>query len=169
MARRLKAEALSVLGPERRPTLDDLPDMPYSRMVVEESLRLYPPFWTLSRQVKEDDRLGDYRLPAGATVMISPYVTHRNPRYWDNPEGFDPERFSPERSEHRPKFAYFPFGGGPRVCVGRNMALMEAQLFLAMLVRRYSVSLSPGHKVEPSPMISLRPKNGVRMTVAAAG
>ncbi len=162
--RRATAEVDSVLG-DRRPTMQDLPKLGYIGRIVQEALRLYPPFWTISRRAEQPDRLGPYAIPAGATLMICPYVTHRNPRYWPNPEGFDPERFTAAEAAARPKYAYFPFGGGPRICLGRSLALMEAEIYLAMLLQRYVLDLSPTHRMEAEPMISLRPRYGLPMVV----
>lgn len=162
--RRALGEVDTVLG-DRRPGLEDLPKLQYIRRIVQEALRLYPPFWTISRRAEQADRLGPYAIPAGATLMICPYVTHRNPRYWRNPEGFDPDRFEAGEAAARPKYAYFPFGGGPRICLGRNLALMEAEIYLAMLLQRYVLELSPTHRMDAEPMISLRPRYGLPMTV----
>ncbi|GIV95852.1 MAG: cytochrome P450 [Herpetosiphonaceae bacterium] len=162
--RRLQSELAEVLG-GRLPTVDDLPKLCYTRMVIDEALRLYPPAWMMSRQATEDDEIGGYRIPAKTIVFFSPYVVHRHPSFWENPEGFDPERFTPERSAGRPRFAYLPFGGGPRLCIGNNFALMEAQLILATLAQRYQLELVPGHRVEPEPLITLRPRYGLRMVV----
>ncbi len=162
--RKLTDEIDRVLG-ERAPTFADLRQLPYTGMVMQEVLRFYPPFWTISRRCLEADTLGPYGIPAGSTVMLCPYVTHRNPKLWDNPEGFDPERFLEERSAHRHKFAYFPFGGGPRICLGRQLALVEAQIYLAMLAQRYTLELVPGQKIEPEPTISLRPRHGIHMAI----
>ena len=134
-------------------------------MVIEETLRLYPPAWGMARQAREADEIRGYHIPAGAPVAVSQYVTHRHPDFWENPEAFDPERFTPARSAGRPHFAYFPFGGGPRQCIGNNFALMEAQLILATLAQRYRLRLQPGHAVEPQAMLTLRPRYGVRMTM----
>jgi cytochrome P450 len=164
---KLKRENESVLG-GRTPGLADLPGLSYHRAVINETLRLYPPFWTLSRQAIADDVLCGYHIPAGATVMVAPYVLHRHPHYWSNPEGFYPERFDDPQLAKASNFAYFPFGGGPRICIGKNLALIEAQLYLAMLVQRYDLELQPGWRVEPRPMISLRPGDGIRMRIKAA-
>jgi cytochrome P450 len=115
--RRLQREIREVLG-DRTPGVGDLPDLGYTRMVLEESMRLYPPVWAMTRQTHAEDEVGGQRVPPETTVSLSPYVTHRHPDFWEHPEGFDPERFSPERSAERPEYAYFPFGGGPRRCVG---------------------------------------------------
>ena len=161
---KLHAELAATLG-GRTPAVTDLPNLPYTKMVIEETLRLYPPAWGMARQAREADEIRGYHIPAGAPVAVSQYVTHRHPDFWENPEAFDPERFTPARSAGRPHFAYFPFGGGPRQCIGNNFALMEAQLILATLAQRYGLRLQPGHVVEPQAMLTLRPRNGVRMTV----
>jgi cytochrome P450 len=123
--RRVRREVSEVIG-SRTPTVEDLSDLLYTRMMLDEVLRLYPPAWMFARRLNQDDEIAGYHLPAGAMLMLSPYVTHHLPEFWQNPEGFDPERFCPERIEGRPRFSYFPFGGGPRQCIGNNFALMEA-------------------------------------------
>ena len=164
VARRLRAELDETLG-GRVPTVQDLPNLRYTTMVIEEAMRLYPPAWAIGRNTIGEDEIGGYHIPADSIVAISSYVTHRLPTYWDNPEGFDPERFTPERSEGRPRFAYFPFGGGPRICIGNNFAMMEMQLVLATIAQRYRLDLTPGQVIEPEPMVTLRPRNGIQMTV----
>jgi cytochrome P450 len=166
IARRHRAELDAVLG-GREPTVDDLANLPYNRMVVEESMRLYPPAWVLVRMPLVDDVIGGYRIPARSSVFVSPYITHRHPDVWENPEGFDPERFTPERSAGRPRYAYFPFGGGPRMCIGNNFAMMEAQLVLATISQRYRLDLVPGHPVATRPMITLRARYGMQMRPVA--
>ena len=104
-------------------------------------------------------------MPARATITLSPYVTHRHPAFWEEPERFDPERFTPERSAQRPEFAYFPFGGGPRGCVGRQFAMIEGQIVLAMVAQRFRLRSVPGHPVEPNPILTLRPRHGLLMTL----
>jgi cytochrome P450 len=163
VARRLRAEVDEALG-GGIPTAADLPDLPYTRMVVDETLRLYPPAWITNRRAIEDDTVCGYRIPADAMLSISPYVTHRDPVLWENPEGFDPERFAPERSAARPHYAYFPFGGGPRQCIGKGFALMEATLVLALLANRCELYLVPGRKVETEALATLRPRYGMWMT-----
>ncbi len=158
--RRVEAEVDRVVG-ERTPTAADVAHLPYLRMVLDEVLRLYPPAWAIPRTAVAEDVIHGYPVPAGATVILSPYVTHRHPEFWENPEGFDPERFSPERSAHRHRHAYFPFGGGPRLCIGNNFALMEATLIVAMVVQRYTVDLVPGQRIEPEAAFTLRPRSGV--------
>jgi len=147
------------------PAVSDLPKLPYSRMVIEEAMRLYPPAWITDRQaIKEDEILG-HHIPAGGHVIISPYVTHRLPTLWEDPEKFDPTRFSPENSAIRPRYAYFPFGGGPRQCIGKGMALMEAHLILTTVMQRYRLRLAANRPVEPQPTVTLRPRGGLPMTV----
>lgn len=159
---RLYASLTSVLG-GRVPTVDDLPHLPYLRMVLDEALRLYPPAWSFLRHAVAADTLGGYRIPKGAMVLISPYTTHRHPAFWEQPEVFDPERFLPDRLASRPRFAYLPFGGGPRQCIGTAFALTEAQLVLATVAQRYRLRMVPGHLVEPEPVITLRLRHGLRM------
>jgi cytochrome P450 len=161
---RLHAELEQVLG-GRIPTVEDLPRLPYTRMVLEEALRLYPPAVGFNRKALADDEVGGYFVPANTLIWLSPYMTHRHPDYWEHPEVFDPERFSPERSTGRPHFAYFPFGGGPRLCIGSNFAMMEAQLVLATIAQRYQLRLVPDHQVEPQVLLSLRPRNGLPMSL----
>ncbi len=162
--RALHAEIDKVLG-GREPGFDDLRSLRYTRMAFEEALRLYPPAYMMHRVPIEDDVIGGHRVAAGTLVSISPYLTHRNPRLWEDPERFDPERFSPQRSAGRHRFAYIPFGGGPRICIGNSFAMMEAQLVLAMVAQRYRLRLLPGFPVVPQGRISLRPRYGMRMVV----
>lgn len=165
--RRLRAELTAVLG-GRSPTMDDLGDLPYLQQVVKEALRLYPPAWSIGRRAVNEDVIDGYRIDAGSLVLLSPWVTHRHPGFWPNPEGFDPDRFAPGAEKTRPRYAYFPFGGGPRLCIGNNFALMEAQLVLATILPRVSAALVPGHPVVPQPLITLRPAHGLRMTLHRA-
>jgi cytochrome P450 len=162
--RAVEEEARAVLG-QRRPGAEDLPRLRVTRMVLEESMRLYPPAWLITRSVTADDEIGGYRIPAGTGVLLSPYVTHRDPALWDNPEGFDPERFAPERAEDaaRPRYAYFPFGGGPHLCIGAGFAMMEAAIILATIARSLRLDLVPGRPVEVQPLVTLRPKAGIWM------
>ena len=161
---RLEAELDSVLD-DRRPEFADVANLPYTRMVVDESLRLYPPAWGFSRQALGDDELGGFHLLPGSLAIVIPYVLHRLPAYWEEPERFDPERFSPERSANRPKFVYIPFGAGPRQCIGNHFALLEAHLIVATLAQRYRLRLVPGQRIEPWPLITLRPRFGMSMTI----
>ncbi len=167
VAARLRAELSDVLG-GRPPRVEDLPRLPYTEMVVEEAMRLYPPAWILSRSPIADDVVGGYWIPADKMVMLCPYLTHRHSAFWENPEGFDPERFSPARSAGRPRYAYFPFGGGPRLCIGSGFAVQEARLVLATVAQRVRLDLAPGCSVRPQPLITLRPSSGIRMTMRRA-
>lgn len=160
--RSLRSEAERVLG-DRDPTLEDVKGLERTRLVLEEALRLYPPAWVFERQATRSDELGAYRIAEGSIVGISPYVLHRHPRFWENPEGFEPERFLPERAAARPRYAYLPFGGGPRTCIGNHFAMMEAQILLAMILREVRLELDPTCRVELDPLITLRPKHGIRM------
>jgi cytochrome P450 len=162
--RRLREELDEVLG-GRAPTADDVPNLKYTTMVLYESLRLYPPLWIVARMPLEDDELGGYHIPAGQTILISGYITHRHPDFWDNPEGFEPERFTPEAMKTRHRYAYIPFGGGPRGCIGFPFAMIEMPLVLAMVVQAFDLSLVPGYPVVPESAISLRQKHGALMNV----
>jgi cytochrome P450 len=161
---KLHAELATVLG-GKPPTVDQLAELPYTSMVLQEALRLYPPAWILSRKALADDELGGFFIPQGSMVIISPYATHRHPAYWEDPEVFDPERFTPERVAARHHYAYYPFGGGPRLCIGSNFAMMEAQLVLATIAQRYRLILTPGYPVVPEAKITLRPRYGMHMTL----
>jgi len=161
---RLQAEAQQVLG-GRMPGLADLPNLKYTRLVMDETLRMYPPAWLTNRRAINTDEVEGYLIPAGAELTISPYATHHDPALWPDPFKFDPERFTPERSADRQRYAYFPFGAGPRVCIGNNFALLEAQLILAAAAQRYRLELVPDQQVEMEALITLRPKNGPWMTV----
>ena len=168
VTQKLFNEVDAVLG-RRTATLEDTPNLTYTRQVIDEGLRLYPPAWIIGRQTLQDDRVGGAFIPAGSDVTISPLVTQRHPLFWSNPEGFDPGRFTPERSKQRHRFAYFPFGGGPRVCIGNNFALLEMTLTLATVLQRYELHLASGYPVETHPGITLRPKEGVFMTLKRRG
>jgi cytochrome P450 len=161
---RLEAELDAVLG-ARPPEYGDLVRLPYARMVIEEAMRLYPPAWGISRQAIGPDEIGGYHIPRGWVVLVVPFVIHRLPAYWEDPERFDPDRFTPERAGARPKFAYLPFGAGPRQCIGNQFAMIEAHLVLATLAQRYRLSLTSGPPVEPWPLVTLRPRHGVRMQI----
>ena len=160
--RRVRDEAQRVLG-DREPVLEDMKALEYTRMVLEEALRLYPPAWVFERQAVTADVLGGHPIEPGAIVGLCPYVLHRHPDHWENPEGFDPERFRPERAEKRARYAYLPFGGGPRTCVGNHFAMMEAQILLSMIVREHRLELEPSHPVVLDPVITLRPKHGIKV------
>jgi cytochrome P450 len=161
--RRLQREARAVLG-TRRPSAPDLSRLEYTRLVIDETLRLYPPTWITARTTSDAVDVGAYRIPANATVLLSPYVTQRDPRFWEDAERFDPERFR-RGSSARPRDAYFPFGGGPRTCIGSAFALMEMQLIVAMVARGYDMVLAPGWRVEPEPGTVLVPRRGLKVVL----
>lgn len=161
---RLHEEAVRVLG-DRLPTFEDLRSLRYTSMVIEEVMRLYPPVWMLSRRPQADDEIGGYHVPAGTDVLVCPYTLHRHPEFWDRPERFDPDRFDPARAAGRPRYAYLPFGAGPRFCVGNHLGLMEATFVIAMISRELRLSTVPGYRVVPEPMLSLRVRGGLPMTV----
>jgi cytochrome P450 len=163
---RVHAEIDAALG-GRQPTADDLALLPYTRMVLAESMRLYPPAWIVGRRALGPFEANGYTIPARSIILVSQYVMHRDARWFPDPERFDPERFTPERQAERPKFAYFPFGGGPRVCIGEQFAWMEGILLLATIAQRWRLRLVPGHPVALQPIITLRPKHGIRMIVEA--
>jgi cytochrome P450 len=150
----------------RTPQLEDLPCLPYTDKVVKESMRLYPPAWSLARTVAKEMDLGGYRLPVGANVVMSQWILHRDPRFFEKPERFDPDRWTPDAIQQLPKFAYFPFGGGPRLCIGASFAIMEANLLLATIAQRFRLQMVPGHAVEALPSITLRPRHGMRMSIS---
>jgi cytochrome P450 len=160
---RLREEYTRVLG-GRQAVIEDLPQLTFGRMVLEESMRLYPPAWAFGRQALDEDEISGYRIAKGAFVLMFPAVTHRHSDCWERPDVFDPERFAPERATGRHRFAYIPFGGGPRVCIGNQFALTEAQLILATILPRYQFRLLSGAKVAPEPLITLRPRGGLWMT-----
>ena len=153
---KLHAELDAVLE-GRPPTVEDVPRLRYTEMVLAESMRLYPPAWAIGRLALKDQDIGGYTISAKALVLLSPYVTHRDARYFPDPVRFDPERWTPEARESRPQFAYYPFGGGPRRCIGEGFAWMEGILLISALARNWRMRLVPGHKVETMPVITLRP------------
>ncbi|MCA9972478.1 MAG: cytochrome P450 [Anaerolineales bacterium] len=161
--RQLAAEVDEALN-GRLPTVADLPRLPLTRMVFDETLRLYPPAWLITRRALADDDVGAHTIPAGSILVLSPYVTHRNTAVWPNPLGFDPWRFTPEATQARPRFAYIPFGGGPRLCIGDRFALLEAPLILATVTQRLHLDLLPGHPIVMDPLVTLRPRHGMWMT-----
>jgi cytochrome P450 len=165
--RRLHAEAVEVLGGGPL-GYQDLYKFRYTTMVLEEVMRLYPPVWILPRIAQAEDVIGGYRVPAGADVLICPYLLHRHPGFWDDPERFDPERFNPDRSTGRGRYAYIPFGAGPRFCVGNNLGMMEATVVLATVARELRLATVPGYRVVGEPMLTLRIRGGLPMTVHRA-
>src|SRR5580704_18116919 len=161
---RLHDELDRVLG-GRLPTHGDFAELKWTRMVVEEAMRLYPPAHTIARTALGEDRIGGVRVPAGAIITVSIYMTHRNPNLWTDPERFDPERFAPAEAARRHRFAYLPFGGGPRICIGNSFALVETQVIVAAIAQHYRVRLAPGHMVQPIGLITLRAKGGIWVTL----
>jgi cytochrome P450 len=165
---RLVAELDQVVG-QRRPTIDDLPRLPYASAVFSESMRLYPPVWTMGRHLIADRVVGGYLLPAGSTLILSQWVLHRDQRWWPDPERFSPERWLPDTGASagaepaRPRFAYFPFGAGPRQCIGNTFALAEGILALATIAQRWSFTPVAGVPIVPVPMVTLRPRDGLPM------
>src|SRR5271170_4977337 len=152
---KLHAELDAVLG-GRAPVHEDLEKLTYTRMVIDESMRIYPPVHTIAREAIAEDTLAGRHIPGGSNVMISPWLVHRHVKLWKDPGRFNPERFSPEQSAARPRFAYLPFGGGRRICIGAAFAIAEAAILLATLAQRYRPRLVPGHSVEPQGLITLR-------------
>ncbi len=162
--RALREELTRVLG-SRAPSMADLPALTYTEQVVRESMRLMPPAWAIQREAIEDVEIGGYLIPKGSDVLMSQYATHRDARYYSEPERFMPERWTPAFTKALPKYAYFPFGGGPRLCIGQQFAMMEAVLMLATIYQRFDLALVPGQRVEPQPSITMRPRYGLKMRV----
>jgi cytochrome P450 len=147
----------------RVPAYDDMPSLPYTRMVLAESMRLYPPAWAIGRRALESFDARGFTIPKRSVVLMSQYIVHRDARFFPNPERFDPDRWKPEAVAQRPKFSYFPFGGGNRVCIGEQFAWMEGVLLIAALAQKWRMRLVSGHPVEVQPLITLRPRHGMRM------
>jgi len=158
----LHEELHGVLG-DRTPSLEDLPKLTYTNQIITESMRLYPPAWGVARTAIEDHEIAGYRVPKGSGVSFAQWTVHRDARWYDAPEEFRPERWEGDLLKRLPRFAYFPFGGGPRKCIGNTFALMEAALILATIAQRYRFQLVPGHPVVPLASITLRPRHGVRV------
>jgi cytochrome P450 len=161
---KVRAEVRTVLN-GRSPTFADLPKLTYMQQVLNEVLRLYPAAYLFAREAVADDKIDGYPIPANILIFITPFVTHRDPKYWPDPERFDPERFTAEQVSGRPRHVYFPFGEGPHVCIGNNFALMEMQLILAMTLQRFHIKLLPNHPIAFKPEATLRPKYGMKMLV----
>jgi cytochrome P450 len=161
---RLRSEVDSVLA-GLAPTLEDMPRLPYALQVFKETMRLYPPAYIVGRTAMRDVKIGSHTLPAGITVFLNIYGMHRRAKYWPNPERFDPDRFRPEAEKDLPRMAYLPFGGGPRVCIGNQFALLEGQVVLAVLAQRVAFEAASTREIQPEPLITLRPKNGVPLLV----
>ncbi|NPA91988.1 MAG: cytochrome P450 [Chloroflexi bacterium] len=166
--REFRAEVQEVLG-ERPFTREDVDRLTYTRMVIDEVLRLYPSVWVTARDAVAEDQIDGVRIPAGARVIVSPYVTHRNPDLWPAPEAFDPERFRNGVPQDLPPFAYYPFSGGPRKCLGYFLAPLEMTVILALVARRYQLALVPGYPVRARPVLTLRPHPGVYMWLERTG
>jgi cytochrome P450 len=158
---KLHAELDAALG-GKLPTMGDLPKLEFTSNIVQEAVRLYPPFWLIYRTPVTPDEIAGYHVEPGDYIFICPYVIHRDPQFWDTPSTFNPDRFPAEPAN---KLAYIPFGAGPRRCIGEQMALMEATLSLASIAQRYQFDLYPGETVTPEPQVTLRPKGGIRMTI----
>ena len=163
---KLEAELDRVLG-GRAPTLEDYSALEYTGRVIDEAMRLLPPGWLFGRAPLADDEIDGFAVPAGTLVMISSYITHRHSEFWPDPERFDPDRFLPAACEERHPFAYFPFGGGPRGCIGRGFALLELRLLVAQIAQRFRLEAVPGHPVELEQLVTLRPLHGLQMTAHA--
>jgi cytochrome P450 len=146
----------------------DVPKFEFAAQVIQEALRLYPPFWMVDRMALSDDRAGDLAIPRGSTVVVFIYGVHHSPQYWQNPESFDPERFTKANEKLHTPFAYLPFGAGPRGCIGGNYATLQILMILSVLLRKYDFRLAPDQKIEARPMVILRPKHGIRMAFTEA-
>ena len=164
---RVRDEFDSVLG-ERHVSFSDVPKFEFTTQVILEALRLYPPFWMVDRMALADDRAGDLDIPRGSTVVVFIYGTHHSPRYWENPESFDPERFTKAKEKLHTPFAHLPFGAGPRGCIGGNYAMLQMLMILSVVLRKYDFHLVPGQTIEPRPMVILRPEHGIRVTFTQA-
>jgi len=160
---RVRQEFDSVLG-QAPLSHNDVPKFEFVTQVIQEALRLYPPFWMVDRMAVADDRVGDVAIPRGSMVIVYVYGAHHAPRYWQNPENFDTERFSKENEKLRTPFTFLPFGAGPRGCIGGNYAMLQILMILSDLLRKYDFQLAPGQMIEARPMVILRPKHGIRMT-----
>jgi cytochrome P450 len=163
----LRQEFDSVLG-EAPLSYSDVPKFEFATQVIQEALRLYPPFWMVDRMALADDRAGDLIIPRGSTVVVFIYGAHHAPQHWKNPESFEPRRFTKANEKLQTPFTYLPFGAGPRGCIGGNYAMLQILMILSVLLRKYDLQLVPGQKIEPRPMVILRPKDGIRMTFTEA-
>ena len=150
---------------DRVPDMQDIPRLTYTDEVFHEAMRLYPSAWSISRRALGDDEIGGYFIPANSIIAMSPYTMHRHPAFWDELERFDPERFMPERVAARPRFAYFPFGGGARQCIGNNFAIMESMIIIPAIAGRFRLRRVSDEPVEEHALVTLRPRNGVHVFV----
>ena len=164
MEAKLVEELQSMLG-GRPPAISDLPRLRYAESIIKESMRLYPPAWNIGRQAVSDTEIGGYYVPAGTQVYLSQWAVHRDPRYYDNPEEFNPGRWTDGLEKRLPKYAYFPFGGGPRLCIGNSFAMMEAVMLLASIAQRFRLAIVPNHTVIAWPSLTLRPKHGIKVVL----
>ncbi|HLM47542.1 MAG TPA: cytochrome P450, partial [Myxococcaceae bacterium] len=164
--RKLHAELDAVLG-GRPPTAEDVPKLVYTRRVMDEALRLYPPVYSISRKVVKDDVICGYEVRGGSSLYMSPYVTHRLPEFWPDPERFEPDRFTPEQVAARPRYAYFPFLGGPRQCIGNNFALLEGTLIIATLAQHHRPRMVEGYTLKPEPLLTLKPAGELPVRITA--
>ncbi len=162
----VREEAMTVFG-DRPPSFADVPRLERARMVIEESMRLYPPIWAVARQPVHGDEIDGYRIPAGTDVVLCPYITHRHPAFWERPDEFDPERFAPERAARQHKGAYFPFLAGPHQCIGNEFAMLEMRIIIAMMLREFELELQPGQTIQPVAALVLRPNGPVRIVLRA--
>jgi cytochrome P450 len=164
---KIRQEFDTVLG-DAPLSFGDVPRFEFATQVIQEALRLYPPFWMVDRMALADDHAGGFDIPRGSTVIVFVYGAHHAPRYWEDPERFDPERFARANEKLQTPFTYLPFGAGPRGCIGGNYAMLQILMILSVLLRKYDFQLSPGQTIEARPMVILRPKNGIRMTFTQA-
>jgi cytochrome P450 len=164
---KVRQEFDSILG-EAPLSHADVPKFEFTTQVIQEGLRLYPPFWMIDRVAMADDHVGDTAIPRGSTVIVYVYGAHHAPRYWENPESFDTERFTKANDKARTPFTYVPFGGGPRGCIGGNYAMLQILMILSDLLRKYDFELTPGQTIQARPMVILRPKHGIRMSFTRA-
>ena len=165
---KLHTELDQVLG-QRAALVGDLPNLNYTGMVINEAMRIYPPVWAVGREAIADDEIMGYRVPKGCNLLLSQWLAHRHPAFWENPSRFEPGRFSAERASSRPRYAFFPFGGGPRMCIGNLFALTEAQIVLATVAQRYRLRLLANHPIALQPLVTLRPLYGVKVVLERRG
>jgi cytochrome P450 len=161
---RLHSDLTTMLG-GRSPLAEDLESLNYLRATINEALRLYPPAWIITRKAIDGDEVSGFPISPGTLIILSPYTIHRHPGYWQQPEGFDPERFMIEPTLKPPRYAYIPFGGGPRLCIGNEFALMESALVMAVIIPRFRLDLLPGREIRVEPLVTLRPHSGLWMNV----
>jgi cytochrome P450 len=160
----LQAELDRVLG-GRLPTVADVPELHYAEWVIKESMRIFPPAWTIGREALEDCEIGGYRIPKGSQLLMAQWVVQRDPRFWPEPERFNPSRWDDQSTKNLPRCAYFPFGDGPRICIGISFAMMEAVLLLSAIAQRFRLELVPGQTLRLVPSVTLRPRDGIKMIV----